>query len=388
MTITPIIEKPPEQIVAEKIIAKLSGLGVRGISISGTDGVQRGPIITSYAIKLSASTPLAKIMSKADDLALAIGVESVDIQRQGDKLVIFVPNEKREVVNFDSALFWYLKDEKVSKMKLPILIGSDYEGNNFAIDLVEQPHILVAGSTGGGKSIFISSIIAALSMKFPKENLELYLVDTKRVDLGLFEGIPQLREIAKEPKDWYLVINSIYSEVQHRNRLLEQAMVRNIHEYNAISDKKLPYIVLVIDELADLIEKDKAEREFFASSGQGKKSDYPEPTVIDALKRLIQICRASGVHIIACTQRTSVDIITGTVKSNFPTRISLRLPSSTDSRTILGENGAEKLLGKGDMLIKSADSDVLKRAHCPFVQLSHIAKIIAQQDSIRDSLGV
>lgn len=385
MEITPIIEKPPEQIIAEKIIAKLGGLGVKGISISHAI---KGPIITGFPIKLSPSTPIAKIMSKADDIALAVGVENVDIQRQGENLVIFIPNSERTVVNFDEALFWYLKDEKVSKMKLPILIGTNFEGENFAIDLTEQPHVLIAGSTGSGKSIFESSIIAALAMKFPVKQLELYLVDTKRVDLGLFEGIPQLKEIAKDQKDWYLVINSIYSEVQHRNRLLEQAMVRNIHEYNAIADKKLPYIVLVIDELADLIEKDKAEREFFQQSGQGKKNDYPEPTVIDALKRLIQICRASGVHIIACTQRTSVDIISGTVKANFPTRISLRLPSSVDSRVILGQNGAEKLLGKGDGLLQSSEKDSLTRFHCPFVKLTNIAQIISQQEMIRESLGV
>lgn len=385
MEIIPITEKPPEQVIAEKIIAKLSGLGVKGISISNAIV---GPVCTGYPIKLSASTPIAKIMSKDRDIALACGVNSVDIQQQGENLVVFIPNKERTIVNFDQALFWYLKDEKVSEMKLPIMIGADFEGNNFAIDLTEQPHILIAGSTGSGKSIFESSIIASLAMKFSPEKLELYLVDTKRVDLGLFEGIPQLKELAKEPKDWYLLINAIYSEVQHRNRLLEQAMVRNIHEYNAISDKKLPYIVLVIDELADLIEKDKVEREDYALKYGCKKSDFPEPTVLDAIKRLIQICRASGVHIIACTQRTSVDIISGTVKANFPTRISLRLPSSIDSRVILGQAGAEKLLGNGDGLLQSSESDSLVRFHAPFVQLTHIAQIISQQEMIRESLGV
>lgn len=379
------IEKSPQQIMMEKIVGRIAGLGIKGVSCKSAI---LGPILTGYILKLQPSTPVNKILNRSEDIAYACGVDSVTIERQNDKVIVWVPNEERTIVDFKDALHWFMKDEKVSKMKLPLLLGIDTEGNNSAIDLAEQPHLLVAGSTGSGKSVLESNFVAALSMAKSNDELEMYLVDTKRVDLGLFESLPQLKDLAKDVKDWYLIINSLYSEVQKRNRLLEQAMVRNISEYNLISEKKMPYIVLVIDELADLIEKDKFEKEEYARQNECKKSDHPEPTVIDSIKRLIQICRASGVHIIACTQRTSVDIISGTVKANFPTRISLRLPSSVDSRTILGQVGAEKLLGKGDLLIQRADSDILERYHAPFVNLSDIAMIISQSEMIKESMGV
>lgn len=364
------------QITAKAIINKLAGLGVKGIRISN---VIEGPVVVGFPIQLSNSTPINKIIPKAEDIALACGVESVVIERIGKELVVFVPNEDRIVVDFKDALYWYMKDEEVGKMQLPILLGMNHKGENSAIDLALQPHILIAGSTGSGKSIFETNIIAALStFKSPKE-LHMYLVDTKQVDLTLFEKLPHVKQTARTAEEWYYLINTIHTEVQRRNMLFSAEKVRNITEHNQIEiekDHPLPHIILVIDELADLIEKDKIER-----APYGKEA--PEPKVEEALKRLIQICRAAGIHVIACTQRTSVDIISGTIKANFPTRISLRLPASQDSRTILGESGAENLLGKGDMLIKLADSDSLARYHGPYVRLEDIDSILEQQDMLR-----
>lgn len=374
------IEKSPQEIMANKITNKLDGLGIRGASISHAI---TGPIITGYPIKLGNSTPVSKILNKNMDIAIACGVESVDIRIVNGEVIIYVPNKDRKIVDFKDAWIWFLKDEKVNSMELPILLGMDAEGNNSAIDLAEQPHILIAGSTGSGKSIFESSIIAAIATKKSKEELEIYAVDTKRVDLTLFAELPHMKRMAKTANEWYILINQIYSTVQIRNELFEQSQVRNIREYNNISEKRLPYILVIIDELADLIEKDKINQEEWK-----RNKEEPETKVIDSLRRLIQICRASGVHIIACTQRTSVDIISGTVKANFPTRISLRLPSSVDSRVILGQNGAENLLGKGDMLVQRSDSDILERYHAPFVRLEDIKNILAQADMIKESLGL
>jgi len=169
--------------------------------------------------------------------------------------------------------------------------------------------------------------------------------------------------------------------VQNRNKVFESAKARNIHEYNARHSKKMAFKVLIIDELADLIEKDKANRE-----DQVANEEETDLKVIDSIKRLIQVSRAAGIHVIACTQRTTVDIVSGSTKTNFTTRISLKLPQSNDSKAILGENGAEHLLGKGDMLVKSNDSDELKRYHAPFVRMEDIELILNQRDSILDSL--
>jgi S-DNA-T family DNA segregation ATPase FtsK/SpoIIIE len=361
---------PKGETIPEKIIFKLKGLGIKGFSIKEP---LIGPLVTGFPLKLASSTPISKITSKDEDIALALGVESIDIRRVKGELVIFVPNENRKIVDFKDALFWYLKDETVDKMTIPILLGMDFQGNNAAIDLALQPHILIAGSTGSGKSIFESSIISALAMKMPPEKLDLYIVDPKRVDLTLFDSLPHVKRLVKDAIEWKDLIDYLYEEVQNRNKFLEKHNLRNIIEYNAKFPQKLmKFKVLIIDELADLIEKAKFE----------------DINVINGLKRLIQVCRAAGVYVIACTQRTTVDVISGTVKANFPTRIALRLPTKTDSRTILDENGAENLLGNGDMLLKSANSDGLARYHSPFVNIKDIETILLQQEIIKEALGV
>lgn len=364
----------------ERILNKLRGLKIQNPKITETE---IGPIVTGYALEFNQSTPIANVLKLNEDLALACGVESVDIQRIGNKVWVFVPNKERKVVDFKDALFWFLKDEKVRKAQLPLLLGTDFKGEKQFLELSTQPHLLIAGSTGSGKSVLESNLIASLAMLKDEHELIFYLVDTKRLDLTLFEDLPQVAMIAKDIKDWYLLINSLIGEVSNRNYIFEKCKVRNIKEYNQKqeldSKKKMPYIVLVIDELADLIEHDKDFR-------KSAEKEHLEPKVIDALRRLIQICRASGLHVIACTQRASVDVITGIVKTNFPTRISLKLPSAVDSKTILDSKGAENLLGKGDFLLKSQDSDNLKRFHSPFVNLEDVKLVLEQKEMILKSL--
>lgn len=361
---------PKGNTTSEKIYHKLTALGINKVKVG--DAIH-GPIITGYPISFHSSTPINKILSKEEDIALALGVESIDIRRVKGNLVIFVPNEDRKIVDFKDALFWYLKDENVDKMSIPILIGMDFQGNKFAIDLQKQPHILIAGSTGSGKSVLESSIISALAMKMKPEELDLYLVDPKRVDLTLFQTLPHVKKMVKDATEWQELIQYLYAESQNRQRVLETKGCRNILEYNEkFNNNKMKFKVLIIDELADLIIK-------------GKIADI---NVIAGLCALLQICRASGIHVICCTQRSTVDVISGTTKVNFPTRIALRLPTKTDSRTILDENGAEMLLGKGDMLIKSESSDELQRYHAPFVRIEDIELILAQQEQIKEALGV
>lgn len=362
---------PKGETIQEKIQLKLEGLGINRVKVGEAI---TGPIITGYPLIIPNSVSISKIISKEEDLALALNVESIDIRRVKGELIIFIPNEDRKIVDFKDALYWYLKDEEVSKMQIPILIGMDFQGNKFALDLQKQPHVLIAGSTGSGKSVFESAIISALVMKLSEEDLDLYLVDPKRVDLTLFQTLPHVKKMVREAFEWQELIEYLYAEVQNRNRILEARGCRNILEYNEKfgNGNRMKYKVLIIDELADLAIK-------------GKIADID---VIKGLCALLQVCRAAGVHVIACTQRSTVDVISGTTKVNFPTRIALRLPTKTDSRTILDENGAEMLLGKGDMLIKSEDSDELKRYHAPFVKMSDIELILSQQDKIKEVLGV
>lgn len=366
-----------QQDTETRIRAKLTGLNVKGFRIL-TPIV--GPVVTAYPVELHDATPIQKIISKAEDIAIACHVDSVDIRRVKGLLYIYIPNKNRKIVDFKDALFWFIKDEAVKSMQLPILLGMTVDGQNSAMDLADQPHILIAGSTGSGKSVYESAIVASLATIKTEDELKLYLIDTKRVDLGLFEDVPNVKEVIKDVNDWYSFAENIYNDVQRRNKIFESTKVRNIREYNALGRSQMAYKVIIIDELADLIEKDKAERE--------NVENFPFPRVIDGLKRIIQISRAAGIHIIACTQRTSVDVISGTVKANFPTRISLRLPSSIDSRVILGTAGAENLLGRGDMLVQTGDTDVLTRYHAPFVQLSDIKWVIENKQIIRDTANI
>lgn len=367
----------PKDEISLKILSKLNGLGVQGVVVSEP---VTGPIISSYSVTVSNRTPVNKIFQRQADIAIAIGVDNIDIKQIGFEIIIFVPNKDRKIVNFLDSLNWYLKDENVDKMQIPILIGIDAVGNNAALDLAEQPHMLVAGSTGSGKSTFISSVIGALSVKKSPEELKLMLVDTKRLDLTLFEKLPHVDKVVREIDEWYEIANNLYNEVQARNSILEANKARNILEYNSNLSfgQKMPHIVVIIDELADLIEKDKIK----IQEDKLNEEYHAELKVIESIQRLIQIARASGIHFITCTQRTTVDVISGTVKANFPTRIALRLPQSNDSRAILGAAGAESLLGMGDMLIQQSNLDTISRFHGSYVRLEDVVQVVEQRERL------
>jgi DNA segregation ATPase FtsK/SpoIIIE, S-DNA-T family len=368
----------PEE--AKTIVAfaqKIAGLGIKAQFIK----LEPGPVINGYYFSLDHSQPIAKIFNKEEDFALAANVEKVTIERIGGQVVIFVPNKERQVIKFQDALYWLAQTDKASKQSLPILLGVDHLGIKVSVDLAEMPHILIAGATGSGKSVLETAILCTLAVLRAPREMHVYLVDTKRVDLTLFENLDHVKRIVRDLSDFHNMMQTIMSETRRRMTILEYHKVRNIREYNASVQndlQKLPYIVIVVDELADLIEQDRAR---YRTLEKDEKKDYV--TIEKWLQLLIQICRAAGVHIIAATQRPSVKIISGDIKANFPCRISLRLSTDADSRTILGEGGAQNLLGKGDMLVQLPEAESLRRYHGPFVDLNDIKHIIDQHESLR-----
>lgn len=364
MTLLKTTEDVASDSLAETIRKRFVRLGITDVKMMPE---VPGPVVTAYPLRVS-FTPVNKVIARSEDIALACNVDSVDIRRVGGEIVVFVPNKDRRIVDFKENLFWYLQDPDVAKMKLPIPLGIDFHGNKTAIDLTEQPHILIAGSTGSGKSVTESNIIASLSMFLSPDELHLVLVDTKKTDLVHFENLPHVKNIVREIYEWEVTIQSLIREVDSRTALFAHAGTRNISEYNAKmgEGRKMPYIVLIIDEFADL-------------NVRGKQMDIK---VDLAVGRLTQISRAAGIHVILCTQRSSVKVIYGDLKANFPTRIALKLPSAIDSRTILDEGGAENLLGKGDMLVKSEGFDELRRFHAPFVRLEDIHAVLHDREMI------
>jgi S-DNA-T family DNA segregation ATPase FtsK/SpoIIIE len=360
--------------LVKRLAIKLGALGVGAKYLRS----EEGPVVTTYYFSLSLEIPLAKVLNKSEDLALAVGVESLLIFRKGGEIAIEIPNNDRRIVGFDNCLFELFKTQPMPV--LPVMLGVDSHGKSFNLDLVEQPHVLIAGSTGGGKSILLSTIIGALAVtKTPKE-VKMMLVDTKKLDLPLFQDLPHVVENVEDAEEFHRVVSRLMTIVRKRTELMK-GVARNITEYNQLNpDQKLPYYVVIIDELADLIDDDEARRK---SDEEYKKSCQPVPKRI---KSLIQICRAAGIHIIAATQRSSVKVISGDIKANFPTRIALRLPTRTDSTTILSGTGAESLLGKGDMLVESPQFPNFKRAHGAFVSNNDIAKILNDADRIREQL--
>lgn len=358
-------------------IQKLAGLSIKAT----IEKVEPGPVVTAYYFKPAMDVPISKILNKADDFALAAEAEKVTIQRIGGHIVIFAANKQRKLIEFKEYLNWYMLDKKPNEMEIPIPLGVDHLGNKAALDLVTCPHILLAGETGSGKSVLESSIISCLSIQKDPKELELYLVDTKQLDLPLFRGLPQVQDVITTPSEFQKTMEKLWAVHNARKILFGNQNVRNIREFHGQwgedGKSKVPYIVLLIDELADLIMQDKEERNKLDKEDQ-------KPKVEEWLQRFAQGTRATGIHIIAGTQRTSVKIISGDIKVNFPCRISLRLPTEFDSRTILGTDGAEQLLGKGDMLVKRPDSETLYRYHGPFVNLQDIAWITVENDYVRE----
>lgn len=360
------------QIIAS-LALKMSALGIKAQFVK----TEPGPIITGYYFKPSPATPLAKIDKHEEDFALACGRDTVTIQRIKGDVIFFVPNEKREIIDFKDCLFWVGKNKLDLRMgEIPIILGVDHLGNKRSIDLTQQPHILMAGSTGAGKSTFEQAIICSLVTIMEPDELNLYLIDTKKLDLPLFKDLPHVLDVGDTIEKARFIFEDLLNLTRKRYDLYQTEKVRNTAEYRRKTGNKIPYRVLIIDELADLLALDKDYCDIMEDSKPIKKY----------LQELSQIARAAGTHIIAATQRPSVKILDGDTKNNFPTRIGLKVPTRFDSMTILGEPGAETLLGKGDMFIKRVDSSVLERYHGPFVRLEDIENIVKNLEYVKMSL--
>ncbi len=318
--------------------------------------VSHGPVVTLNEFEPAAGVKVSKIINLSDDIARNTSSESARISTiPGRNTVgIELPNSLRENVYLSEILSD--PDFKKKEIKLPIALGKNISGQPIIGDLTSMPHLLIAGTTGSGKSVCINTIILSLLYKHTPEKCKFILIDPKMLELSTYEGVPHLLcPVITEAKKAASVLGWVVKEMESRYRLMTKEGVRNIDSYNNKHKLPMPYIVVVVDEMSDLM------------LVAGKEIE-------NCIQKLSQMARAAGIHIIMATQRPSVDVITGTIKANFPTRISFQVTSKIDSRTILGEQGAEQLLGKGDMLFMSAANKII-RIHAPFVSDDEIEKI-------------
>src|SRR5881296_1029920 len=332
-----------------------------------------GPVVTTYEFKPDPGVKYSRVTGLVDDLCLALKAESIRIDRMPGKphVGIEVPNPRRETIYLREVI--ESRAFKESTSKLTIALGKTIDGLNYVSDLTKMPHLLIAGTTGAGKSVGINSILVSILYRARPDEVKLILIDPKRLELGLYEDIPHLAApIIVDPKLASRSLKWAVGEMERRYRDLAGWGVRNIDGYNTeimrrnlVKEydekgepwKPLPYIVIIIDELADLM----------MTSGR---------EVEESITRLAQMARAVGIHLVLATQRPSVDVITGLIKANFPARISFRVATKVDSRTILDANGAEALLGRGDMLYLPAGSARVIRLHAPFVTEKEIAAVV------------
>ena len=315
-----------------------------------------GPVVTLNEFEPASGIKVSKIVNLADDIARNTSSVSTRVATIPGKntIGIEIPNSKRDNVFLNEII----SDEKFNKreIKLPIALGKSISGISIIGDLGVMPHLLIAGTTGSGKSVCINTIILSLLYKYSPEKCNLILIDPKMLELSAYEGIPHLLcPVITESKKATAALGWAVKEMESRYKLMTSVGVKNIDGYNAKNKKHMPYIVVIVDEMSDLM--------LIA----GKEIE-------NYIQRLSQMARAAGIHIIMATQRPSVDVITGTIKANFPTRISFQVSSKIDSRTILGEQGAEQLLGKGDMLFMSS-ANRIKRIHGAYVSESEIEKV-------------
>jgi S-DNA-T family DNA segregation ATPase FtsK/SpoIIIE len=338
--------------------------------------IHPGPVVTTFEFKPDAGIKYSKITSLADDLCLALQAESVRIDRISGKSTvgIEIPNRERETIGLRELL--ESEEFQSSSSRLTLALGKTIDGAPYMSDLARMPHLLIAGATGSGKSVLLNSLICSILYKSTPDEVRMILIDPKRIELGVYQDIPHLlTPVVTDPKKAADVLKWIVFEMESRIKMLASEGVRNIDQYNNIlrgaieaGEKKeddkgeplrpLPYVMVVIDELADLM---------MVSSSD----------VEDAITRLAQMARAVGIHLVLATQRPSVDVITGIIKANFPTRIAFRVASRVDSRTILDSNGAEQLLGRGDMLLLPPGSARLLRLHGPFVSEAEVGRLVA-----------
>ena len=318
--------------------------------------VSHGPVVTLNEFEPAPGIKVSKIINLSDDIARNTSSESARISTiPGSNTVgIELPNLSRENVYLSEIL--ENTDFKKKEIKLPIALGKNISGKAIISDLTSMPHLLIAGTTGSGKSVCINTIILSLLFRHGPEKCKFILIDPKMLELSTYEGVPHLLcPVITEAKKAASVLGWVVKEMESRYRLMTKEGVRNIDGYNLKHSLPMPYIVVVVDEMSDLM------------LVAGKEIE-------NYIQKLSQMARAAGIHIIMATQRPSVDVITGTIKANFPTRISFQVTSKIDSRTILGEQGAEQLLGKGDMLYMSSANKIL-RIHAPLVSENEIEKI-------------
>ncbi len=354
--------------LAQVLVEKYAEFDVRGQITQ----INPGPVVTTFEFKPEAGIKYSRITNLTDDLCLALKAESILIERMAGKSTvgIQVPNREREIIwlreNVESQEFYS------TKSKLTLALGKDINGRIVTADLAGMPHLLIAGSTGAGKSVAINAMIMSILYKATPDQVRLILVDPKRLELGNYEGVPHLfTPIITEPKLAANALRNAVREMERRLKLLAAKGVRNIDQFNRLFDdnptpslfgenadeRPIPYIVIIIDELADLMMLDAGNVE-------------------ESVTRLAQMARAVGIHLVLATQRPSVDVITGLIKANFPARVSFRVATKVDSRTILDANGAEALLGKGDMLYLPSGSARVQRLHAPFVTEKEIAAVV------------
>ncbi|HOJ70245.1 MAG TPA: DNA translocase FtsK 4TM domain-containing protein [Syntrophorhabdaceae bacterium] len=353
------IDKESIQANASILEKKLKDYGIEG----RVSEVKPGPVITMYEFEPAPGIKVSRISNLADDLAMALSAISIRIIAPipGKSVVgIEVPNKVRQTVYLreiiESEAF------RSSQSYLTMAIGKTIAGEPFVADLTKMPHLLVAGSTGSGKSVSLNSMICSMLFKATPVNVRFLMIDLKMLELSFYDGIPHLLlPVVTNPKNAKTSLRWLIDEMERRYTMMAEIGVRSIDRYNSKMAKQkeatLPYIVVVIDELADL---------FMVSAKE----------VEEYIARLAQMARASGIHLILATQRPSVDVLTGIIKANFPARISCKVTTKVDSRTILDTNGAESLLGYGDMLFMSPGLGRIQRLHGPFVSEGEIKRIV------------
>ena len=364
------VNKEELKVLAEVLTEKCAEFDVLGTITQ----INPGPVVTTYEFKPEAGIKYSRVTGLSDDLCLAMRAESILIERMSGKSTvgIQVPNHQRETIWLREIV--ESQEFVGNKSKLTMAMGKDINGRIITAELGAMPHLLIAGSTGSGKSVAINAMIMSILYKATPDQVRLILVDPKRLELGVYEGVPHLFvPIITEPKLAANALRNAVKEMERRLKALAEKGVRNIEQYNKLFDesgtpslfeegaenehKPLPYIVIIIDELADLMLLDQSNVE-------------------ESITRLAQMARAVGIHLILATQRPSVDVITGLIKANFPSRISFRVATKIDSRTILDANGAECLLGKGDMLYLPSGSARVHRLHAPLVTEKEISAVV------------
>jgi len=386
LTLLDQVERKDTRIKRESLIMnsrilekKLADFGVEAKVLE----VRPGPVITMYELEPAPGVKINKITNLTDDLALALRAPSIRIIAPipGKAVIgIEIPNHEREPVHLKDVLDNEAFLESPSKM--PIALGEDIVGTPVITDLSRMPHLLIAGTTGSGKSVSLNAMICSILFKAPPDDVKFLMIDPKRLELSAYEGIPHLlHPVVVDPKKASQVLKWAVEEMERRYKVIVEVGVKNIESFNKIIEKmpktkiappadkgeavstdrvnptKLPYIIIVIDELADLMM-------------------VAQRNVEESLARLAQMARAAGIHLILATQRPSVDVITGVIKANFPTRISFQVSSKVDSRTILDQLGAENLLGYGDMLFMPPGTSKLTRIHGPYVSDKEIERIV------------